>query len=316
MSFDVSVIVLTYFPDRDKLLTTLKSVLMQKDVSYEILIADDGSDNFFQNDIEEIMKQYNFTDFKFVAHSKNQGTVINFYDAVKQATGNVIKPISPGDYLYSEDTLSKVCSFMKENEADVAFGNLVYYLNENEFTVFDKKEPICDEPYLCYENYNSKKIAKRLIKYSDSICGASLFYKSSVLSEGLSKIAGTVVYAEDSITQMFALLGKKILKIKDFVVFYEYGTGISTNKAFGSNRMLEDFLRFYGLLNKMFPKNRYIKSAIKKFGLIRNNKKLQYYLYRLALVDNNFYSIKQKNILRKYRCINYSLDFFNKINSR
>lgn len=316
MSFDVSVIVLTYFPDRDKLITTLKSVLMQKKVSYEILIADDGSDNFFQSDIEEIMRRYNFTDFKFVAHSKNQGTVINFYDAVKEAKGNVIKPISPGDYLYDEDTLSKVYSFMNENEADVAFGDLVYYSNENKFTVFDKKEPICDELYFCYKNYNSKKIAKRLIKYSDSICGASLFYKSSVLREGLSKIVGTVIYAEDSITQMFALLGKKILKINDFVAFYEYGTGISTNKAFGSNRMLEDFLRFYVLLNKMFPKNSYIKSAIKKFGLIKNNKKIQYYLYRLTQADNNLYSIKQKMVLRKYQCVNYSLDFFNEINSR
>ncbi|MBQ3058125.1 MAG: glycosyltransferase family 2 protein [Clostridia bacterium] len=316
MSFDVSVIVLTYFPDRDKLITTLKSVLMQKKVSYEILIADDGSENFFQNDIEEIMRRYNFTDFKFVTHSKNQGTVINFYDAVKEAKGNVIKPISPGDYLYGEDTLSKVYSFMNENEADVAFGDLVYYSNENKFTVFDKKEPICDEPYFCYKNYNSKKIAKRLIKYSDSICGASLFYKSSVLREGLSKIVGTVIYAEDSITQMFALLGKKILKINDFVAFYEYGTGISTNKAFGSNRMLEDFLRFYVLLNKTFPKNSNIKSAIKKFGLIKNNKKIQYYLYRLTQADNNLYSIKQKMVLRKYQCVNYSLDFFNEINSR
>lgn len=316
MSFDVSVIVLTYFPDRDKLITTLKSVLMQKGVSYEILIADDGSDNFFKNDVEEIMKRYNFTDFKFVAHSKNQGTVINFYDAVKEARGKVIKPISPGDYLYGEDTLSKVYSFMKENEADVAFGDLVYYFNENEFTVFNKKNPICDEPYLCYKNYNSKKIAKKLIKYSDFICGASIFYKSSVLREGLSKIAGTVIYTEDLITQMFALLGKRILKINDFVVFYEYGMGISTNEAFGSNRMLEDVLRFYGLLNKMFPKNSYVKSAIKKFGLIKNNKKIQYYLYRLALVDNNLYSIKQKMVLRKYQCINYNLDYFNEINIR
>ena len=315
MSFDVSVVILTYFPDKDKLLKTLKSVLMQKDVSYEILIADDGSDNFFQNDIEEIMQQLRFTDFKFITHNQNQGTVINFYDAVKEAKGDVIKPISPGDYLYSEDTLSKVYKFMKENKADVAFGNLIYYFNQDEFTVFNKKEPVCDTQYLCYENYNSKKIAKTLIKYSDSICGASLFYKPSVLSEGLSKIAGTVVYAEDSITQMFALLGKRILKLDDFVVFYEYGTGISTNKAFGSNRMLEDFLRFYRLLNKMFPENRYVKSAIKKFDLIRQNKKMQYYLYRLMQVDNNFYSIKQKNVLRKYRCINYNLDFFNKIDN-
>ena len=47
MSFDVSVVILTYFPDKEKLLKTLKSVLLQKNVSYEILIADEGSDNFY-----------------------------------------------------------------------------------------------------------------------------------------------------------------------------------------------------------------------------------------------------------------------------
>ncbi len=316
MSFDVSVIVLTYFPDRDKLLKTLKSVLLQRDISYEILIADDGSDNFYQSDIEEIMKEYAFTDFKFVAHPENQGTVINFYDAVKVASGEVIKPISPGDYLYGEDTLSKVYNFMKENKADVAFGNLVYYFDEDEFTVFNRKEPICDKPYFNYKDYKSKKIAKNLIKYSDSICGAALFYKASVLSEGLSKIAGTVIYAEDSITQMFALEGKRILKTDDYVVFYEYGTGISTNKTAGSVRMLDDFLRFYGLLGRMFPENRYVKTAARKFDLIRHSKRLQYYLYRLTLVDNNFYSIKQKLVLKRYRCSNYSLDLFSKLNNR
>ena len=260
-----------------------------------------------------MMHEFNFTDFKFVTHSKNQGTVINFYDAVKVATGDVIKPISPGDYLYDENTISKFHSFMKDYEADVAFGNLIYYSFEDEFKVFDKKEPICDEQYFCYENYNSEKIAKRLIKYSDFICGASLFYKTSVLLEGLPKIMGSAIYAEDSITQVFALEGKRILKMNDFAVFYEYGTGISTNKASGSKRMLEDMVRFFSLLRQMFPKEHYIKRPLKKFNFIKQDKMWAYYLYRLILVDNSVYSIKQKFALKNYHWNNYSLDFFNKI---
>lgn len=316
MSCDVSVIVLTYFPDKCKLLSTLKSVLLQKNVSYEILIADDGSDNFYKSEIEEIMEKYKFTDYKFVTHQKNQGTVINFYDAVKQAKGEVIKPISPGDYLYSENTLFNVLKFMKENSADVAFGNLVYYYLNDKFNAVNKKEPICDKPYFCYNNYNSEKIAKCLIKYSDFICGAALFYKTSVLLEGLSKIAGLVIYAEDSITQLFALEGKRILKTDEYVVFYEYGTGISTKKNNGSTRIFDDFLSFYGWLNRAFPKNRHINNAIKRFDSIRNNKKLRYYLYRLTLLDNNFYSLKQKFVLKNNKSNDYGLDFFNKVTGR
>lgn len=315
MSFDVSVVVLTYYPDRLKLLSTLKSVLMQKQVSFEILIADDGSDNFFKEDIETTMKEYNFKDYKIIDHSENQGTVMNFYDAVKESQGKIIKPISPGDYLHDSKTLFKVCKFMNEQNADAAFGDLIYYSNDSEFVVFNKLAPICDKPYLNYETYDSNKIARYLIKYFDSICGAALFYKTSVLKEALSKIMGTVIYAEDTVTQVLALEGKRILKIKDFVAFYEYGTGISTQSVFGNSRMITDFIRFYELLKKMFPKKRYIKNSIKRLNLMKNNKRIPYYLYRLTTIGNNIHSLKQKFILRKYKCTGYNREFFDEVNN-
>lgn len=314
MSFDVSVVVLTYYPDKVKLISTIKSVLLQENVSFEILIADDGSDDFFKEDIKKIMSEYNFTDFKFIDHSENQGTVINFYDAVMQSSGRIIKPISPGDYLYDNNTLFKVCNFMDEQDADAAFGDLIYYSNDGKFVVYDKLAPIYDKLYLDYNAYNSGKIAKYLIKYSDSICGAALFYRSSILREYLPKVIGTVIYAEDAITQILALESKRILKIKDFVVFYEYGTGISTQGVFNNNRMLSDFIRFYELLIKMFPKKRYIKNAIKRFNLFNKNKRISYYLYRLTTFGNNIYSLKQKFVLLRYKCDSYNTKFFDKVN--
>lgn len=316
MKFDVSVVLLTYFPEKQKLLATLKSILLQKNISYEILIADDGSDSFYKDEIEEMMKEYHFADFKFVAHKENKGTVINFYDAVKEAKGEIVKPISPGDYFYSEDTLYKVYNFMKEYNTDAAFGDIVFYTNEDEFKVVNKKDPIYDNIYLDYKNYNSRKITKHLIKYSDAICGASLFYKTNVLKEFLSEILGIVIYAEDAITQYLALEGRKILKINDFVVFYEYGSGISTKKSFGPNRIMNDFIHFYNFLVCKYPKNPYLKNAIKRLDLISKNKKIQYYLYRLVLLGNNYNSIKNKKILKRYKCENFNLDLFDKIIER
>ena len=316
MKFDASVIILTYFPDKEKLLSTLKSVLMQKNISYEILVADDGSDNFYKEEIEKMMNEYHFADFKFVEHKENKGTVINFYDALKESKGEIVKPISPGDYFYSEDTLYKVYEFMKEHNADATFGNIVYYSNDEKFKVFDIKTPICDDIYLNYKNYNSQKTAKSLIKYSDFICGASLFYKTTVLTEFLSHVIGTLIYAEDAITQYLALAGKKILKFDDFVVFYEYASGISAGNNFGTNRIMDDFIRFYEFLSQKYPKNDYLKVARKKFDLITKNEKIRYYLYRLSLIDNILRSIKQRIILKAYKCKNFNLDFFNKTTER
>lgn len=314
MKFDFSVIVLTYYPNKEKLLSTIKSILMQKNISYEVLIADDGSKTFFKEDIEKLMDEYNFTNYKFVEHSQNQGTVINFYDAVKISEGEIVKPISPGDYLYSEYTLQTVCGFMKEQNADATFGNLVYYADDGEIKVFDKKDPINDSIYYNYEKNDSRKIAKHLIKFSDAICGAALFYKTSVLKEFLVQVLGTLIYAEDAITHYFALAGKKILKISDFVVYYEYGSGISTSQSFGSNRIMDDYIRFYNLLIGKFPKESYLKNVTRRMDLISKKKKICYYSYRLLLLENNYNSVKNKIISKKYKCSGYDFDFYNKIN--
>ena len=54
---DFSVIVLNYHPDKDKLFATLRSILCQKDVSFEIILADDGSPDPLKPEIEAFMAE-------------------------------------------------------------------------------------------------------------------------------------------------------------------------------------------------------------------------------------------------------------------
>ena len=46
---DVSICVLTYRPDYEKLFMTLTSIIRQQGCSYEIIIADDGTLDFRQD---------------------------------------------------------------------------------------------------------------------------------------------------------------------------------------------------------------------------------------------------------------------------
>ena len=45
-SVDISVCVLTYRPNYEKLFITLTSIIRQQSCSYEIIIADDGTPDF------------------------------------------------------------------------------------------------------------------------------------------------------------------------------------------------------------------------------------------------------------------------------
>ena len=75
--YDFSVVVCTYNSDIDKLFLTLKSILRQKNITYEIIITDDGSSFLEMSRIIEWFQKNNFNDYVIVANPVNLGTVKN-----------------------------------------------------------------------------------------------------------------------------------------------------------------------------------------------------------------------------------------------
>ena len=112
--FLVSVCVTTYKPDYADLGLTLESILRQKNCSFEIIIADDGT-------------EWNFNAYKIVRAPKNYGTVHNTLAACLVARGKYIKDISPGDYLYADTVLADMAAFMEAGSCEAAFGRACYY---------------------------------------------------------------------------------------------------------------------------------------------------------------------------------------------
>lgn len=128
--FLVSVCVTTYKPDYAELGLTLESILRQKNCSFEIIIADDGTDNFAQEEIEDYLAKWNFSAYKIVRAPKNHGTVHNTLAACLVARGKYIKDISPGDYLYADTVLADMAAFMEAGSCEAAFGRACYYREE------------------------------------------------------------------------------------------------------------------------------------------------------------------------------------------
>ena len=290
MNYDFSVVVLSYHPDQEKLMATLRSVVMQKGVSFEIIVADDGSPDFFEHEIRAALD--GVADYRILAHKENQGTVKNLLDAVELSCGKYIKPISPGDYLYDADTLATVKSFMDDHEACAVFGDMVYYAYDGQLQLFDRKTPYDDAMYLSKnKKFSFRAAAKHQMVYNEYISGAAVFLERETMLWGLQTIRPAVRYAEDAMLQLFLLTGKRIFRLPQFAVWYEFGSGISTNGSLGfSSRLTQDFLRFYQLLLQTMPNAPYVRRTCATWrmqqtggvgNLIRKCLELDKHIFRL-----------------------------------
>lgn len=204
------------------------SIIRQRDVSLEIIICDDGSNENYYQETVELFKQHHFTDYIFITHEKNQGTVKNLIDGVKIAKGDYLKLISPGDFLYDEYTLRAFCDYASEHPAVAYFGLAPYYRldDESSFVMIEKGNPRDLTPWI---KRNKIEIRYNYIRNCDYAVGASFFVKTDVFLKHMLQIEGKIKYAEDYSFVIMVAEGENVEFVNRPIVFYEYGTGVSTN---------------------------------------------------------------------------------------
>ena len=193
----VTVAVISYNPVWEKLRNTLKSIVWQENADFEIIVADDGSENDRFDQVEQFFGEKSFTNYRLVKNPVNQGIVKNVLSAVNVAQGKYIKLISPGDFLYDENTLHEFVDFAEKNPAAFYFGNMFYYSRNEDGSVQiynDKKNPCDLRPW---KKHDMKQIRKNYLVNCDYICGAVSMYNTQKFSEYLNKISSRVSFAED-----------------------------------------------------------------------------------------------------------------------
>ena len=109
--YPITVIVATYNPEWKKLRSTLLSIVTQKNIDFEIIITDDGSNDDYFDKAREFFIKNEISKYRFIKNQINIGTVKNFYNAIKCAGGEYVYGISPGDMFYEETTLEKLYFF-------------------------------------------------------------------------------------------------------------------------------------------------------------------------------------------------------------
>ena len=223
---DISVCVLSYQPDYEKLFATLTSIVQQVHCSFEIIIGDDGTPNFPQEEIELWLRQQGCRDFTILHSTENHGTVRNMMQMLSAARGRYIKAISPGDYLYCNDVLGKMLRFMEQEHYAVAFGRACYYHHAgSSYQLLDTMSPL---NLGIYEAKDYDAVKKACVIYGDFILGALLMGERRMITAYTNEIVGHIIYGEDTIYLRMLADGIPIGFWNHNFIWYEVGTGIST----------------------------------------------------------------------------------------
>lgn len=222
--FDVSALVLTYYPDYSKLFDTVNSILCQKNVSIQIVISDDGTKDFKYDQLKKFFEEKQNCEYEIVRSSKNCGTVANVANGLKKCTGKYTKLISPGDLLYGFYTLRNWIDLMEEKKLICSFSSYKAYKGELtnliSFPIF---------PIIFKDSYTEQGRIQYLL-YDDLCLGAAVLCDTETLIKYIYMIEKTVMYAEDNAYRLMIACGEKIEVFNEQFILYEVGSGISTSK--------------------------------------------------------------------------------------
>lgn len=280
MEYDISVVIVQYNPSWDKLIKTIKSALNQKNCKYEIVVADDGSKCDYFERLRLFFQENEFFDYKLVKNQENQGTVKNVLSGLMSATGEYVRVIAPGDYIYSVDSLHRIVSFMKENMAKEVFGKLAgYQLVDEQITCVNFKAPVRTEVYKKWRN--NKKIIKSLLVYGDNISGAAYSWDREYYISCLERIEDKVIFLEDCVNVYTVLENNRIYFMDEFVTWYEHGTGVSTSSSDKWLKLLsKDWDEFFNVLQSEYEN----VHEIKRGRLLRRLASKKNVLFRVILI--------------------------------
>lgn len=240
MNFDVSVIVASYNPKLAKLLGTIRSILLQKNVSMEIILVDDGSDNNFFAEVRKLYKDFSFDNHVEIGHKRNVGTVKNLYSGIEIARGKYIKMLSPGDLLYSDYSMARILRYMDNMNASLCFSEAVYYCENNNQV---KALEVPNRPYApyLYDDLETNDYKRDYLLFNDVIPGAVIWATTLVYQKYFPLILGKVKYAEDYIYRIMLADGIRMFHYTKRSIWYEFWTGISTsNDELWEKRIMKD----------------------------------------------------------------------------
>lgn len=246
---DISVILTVYNQPLSEISFSLSSIVSQKEVDFEVVVADDGSKIDMSNEIISFFEGIGFHDYKIVRLEKNAKTVANVLNGAQAASGKYLKVLGTGDLLYDEFVLRDIVRFSDEEGVEIGFGKLLRFALDCENVILmDFNAPRNRNEYrLGIPHDNHKLLANQLLT-ADWIPGGLQFGKYDVMLKLWKKLrdAYDVLYCEDFAASCALAESVNVAFMDRFLMWYDFGDGISTSGDSGSvKRLYNDHRNFY-----------------------------------------------------------------------
>lgn len=259
---DLSIIVLLYNSTTEKLERTIKSIIEQQDINFEIILTDDGSQVNPKDMISSIFDKYNYKNYILNRNEQNVGTVKNILSALNLTKGKYIYLISPGDMIFDSTAMKDFLEFAEKNQSLVCFGDYLNYNYDNEKinTIEEISSP--PRPYI-YESPYTLRQRKIYTLLGTNILGPTFFREREYSIKYFTLISLSSKYVEDNTSIAFSLADNiPIHHYNRKICWYERGTGISTGVSSKWYELLEqDFRNTYELIKKTHPHDRIVDAA-------------------------------------------------------
>lgn len=312
---DISVILLTYNSSFDRILCSLKSIISQKNVDYELIISDDNSDEDHFELIKKFLDDNQVHDYRLIKNNKNLGIINNLLSASKLSNARYVKHLGQGDMFYDELSLFHIFDMMNNNDASAFFSDAVYY-NIKEKNI--KTYSVRSYPQLigAYIKNNRYAIKRNYLVFDDNILGAAVSYNTEKLIKYLSMISNITKMYEDNILRLMAFYDENIIYSSKPTILYEYGLGLSTVNTDDNEKIYdEEFNAVNDLIIQLCENqsNKLYKQIIihTKYDRVRKHSIIEKMNYYLQIPSFLFYRLLIENFPRKTKTM-YGIDFIRK----
>ena len=223
---------------------TIESVLKQRDVSFEYLLVDGLSSDGTLDVIESYRDAFKSRGIELNVHS---GKDSGIYDAMNigasLAKGDWILYLNAGDYLYTDDVISRMSKVAVTNDTAVIYGDVLY-------TYYSKYKPFYSRPV--------EQITNNYI-----FCHQSVLTRKDVLTEGKFDLKYKICADYDLYLRSY-LQGHKMIHVNIPVSVYDNNGYSSRNFYLASHIERSQIQHKLGLISEKEEKKQISREKLKR----------------------------------------------------